>query len=213
MNSALPVKINTNWVHLLCAAMRGGAYKGLSGNAFFVLMCIKCHCDLRSGATFPSVTTISSLTGLCRATVIAALDDLEGAGHLERAERRRGQAARYRVVERVPLPGSDAVGTWLYTPLAQSAQLDALAGALAAGALPAEDERGEIRVEIRVELHQHQHIAAGGIGVQAGRDAHVCPDQHAALAWLRTLPAARRVSLAADPGWEVAAWIAAGRPA
>lgn len=226
---------DVRFVHLMKASMLGGAYAGLSASAFFALMCIKCHCDLSTGATFPSVDTICRLTGLARGTVVRALSDLADGGHIEREERRRGQRAAYRVIERVPLRASGAapeapaaVAAFHYRPEEQQAMMAALRHCVSSGTLPAADGDGVIHFHLHI--HQHQHVEAGAVAIQSGGDVMMVDERLAAArAWLATLPIKRRMALrgeAADRrgavrseclapsvGWEVEAWEAAGCPA
>jgi hypothetical protein len=162
MTSASSPTADTLWVHMLRQYVKGGDAAKLGPHATAVLLTLKSHCDLVTGATFPSVDRVARLSGVSRRQVIRAYAALRTAGYLESDPPRRGVRGRHRLVERVPILDAGkqvAVAVWPYIPLRQEEARQALAVLLASGTpLPVD---GVLNLTVALQI-----VEPGGFGLQ-----------------------------------------------
>lgn len=91
------MKIDPVWFHMFSSMVKGGALRKMGANGTQVYLVIKAHTNLDTGATFPSVATITEQTGLSKSSVIRSLKRLMDEGYVIKT--RRGRRNFYRVVE------------------------------------------------------------------------------------------------------------------
>jgi hypothetical protein len=81
--------------------LRSESFKTLGGSAIKVYLVIGLYSDFGTGWAYPSIRTIAKQAGLSRQTVLAAIEELTGAGLLA-ANKSRGRSTAYRVMRDAP---------------------------------------------------------------------------------------------------------------
>jgi hypothetical protein len=118
-----------------------------------VALTLSTHMSARGDSCFPSLTTLEAETGLARKTIWRALDELEGAGLLQR-QRTPGRSTRYRAL--------GAQGTY---PLGdESTQLGAQGNQLGASGHPEdvqEDVHEDVKPSTRADARSRKKGATG----------------------------------------------------
>jgi len=147
-----------------------GAWAALTNRARNVLIVLAVHAD-GSGRCWPTIATIASLSGLNRATVHRAIDDLVAAGHLERETRGGGRGDqghyastvyRLSVAQLRPLSGDSSRTTATANGLGVAhVQLSSRSGATEQSHTCDTEQRQEQR-------HQHHHQRARPRASEAG---------------------------------------------
>jgi len=77
--------------------LKSEVFRSLSGSAVKVYLVVGMHADFTTGWAYPSVRTIARQTGMCRQTILDAIDELRAGGLLE-LHKVAGRSTAYRVV-------------------------------------------------------------------------------------------------------------------
>ncbi|WP_319466199.1 helix-turn-helix domain-containing protein [uncultured Pseudodesulfovibrio sp.] len=164
---------NLAWVHMFKTIFESGDVARMKPNAFTVLMCLKSYSNWKSGTAFPEVKTIVADTGICKNTVMKALQDLVAMGYVLKT--RRGRKNFYLVKEKIPLYAPccveikgkkrqpHAMADFLYSSQDFMRCYSDIKSILTSGKVPPD---GKVRVEnLNVNVNI-QVVKEGAVGVQ-----------------------------------------------
>jgi DNA-binding MarR family transcriptional regulator len=108
----------TTWFHVFRSMIESGDVARMGPYAFTVYAVIKAHTNFKSGIAFPGIPTIIEKSGISKAQVHRALDELERCGYITREK--MGRNNKYTLREKIGIsddkgrPIADA--TWDYVP-------------------------------------------------------------------------------------------------
>ena len=106
------------WFHIMRALIESGDLIKISGYGLKVYVVIKAHCNFSTGDSFPSLETISAISGVSLAQVKRELQNLAELGYI--AKSKKGRNNIYRLREKVEIKDdhgtTEAIGSWDYRP-------------------------------------------------------------------------------------------------
>lgn len=113
------LEAETTWFHIFRSMIGGGDVAKMGAGAFTVYAVIKYHTNFNTGKAFPSLETISGLSGISRRQVINELKILEEHGYITKT-REGPRSNTYTLREKVGLQDSHgrpvAEASWDYIP-------------------------------------------------------------------------------------------------
>jgi hypothetical protein len=89
---------DTSWLHIFKELVRSGKWASLSPSAAKLYVVVKAYSNWDSGVAFPTIDAMCKFSGLSRATLIKALNELVEA-KLVRKDNAPGHAGRYCIQE------------------------------------------------------------------------------------------------------------------
>jgi hypothetical protein len=109
----MPIENPIGWFHVFVTMIDSGSLAELSGSAVKVYLVIKRLCDFSEGTSNPVLKTIQKLAGLGSEACVAALNQLEEKGYIQKIK--VGRSVHYKVIEMFPIEGAKQA-SFSYSP-------------------------------------------------------------------------------------------------
>ena len=128
MDTSIALQADTQWFHLFRSMIENGDMAKMSGSSLKVYLVIKSHCIFNTGASFPSLETISLKSGLSDRQVMRCIKELQDLAYINMQKRGRNNlyVLREKLAIRDLFGNTAAEASWDYIPTMVSNTIDEL---------------------------------------------------------------------------------------